>query len=258
MANPVPYELSLQLRYDMPRFSNKGQNAFTLIELLVVIAIIALLAAILFPVFGRARDNARRTVCQSNLKQIGLGAMQYSSDYDDRVVPSQNGLGALQRSYIELLQPYLKSTQIFVCPNDNGKNQCTTLNGFRLSYGMNMMYESNIPLRMFDGDLPVSTSYIEAPTETVFIGDSIAYNAGNAYCFQVIGTNFTIGPPITWGGGSNNQGLFEARHFEGANWAFMDGHVKWMRFDKISQLNTKANNGGAVGTLYRYFTPQDD
>jgi prepilin-type N-terminal cleavage/methylation domain-containing protein len=70
----------------MPQFfSSKSHSAFTLIELLVVIAIIAMLAAILFPVFGRARENARRSSCQSNLKQIGLGIMQYTQDYDERL-----------------------------------------------------------------------------------------------------------------------------------------------------------------------------
>jgi prepilin-type N-terminal cleavage/methylation domain-containing protein len=65
----------------------KKKFGFTLIELLVVIAIIAILAAILFPVFGRARENARRSSCQSNLKQIGLGAMQYTQDYDEQYLP---------------------------------------------------------------------------------------------------------------------------------------------------------------------------
>ncbi|RYX82172.1 DUF1559 domain-containing protein [bacterium] len=239
----------------------KQRSAFTLIELLVVIAIIALLAAILFPTFARARDNARRASCQSNLRQIGMGTMQYSSDYDDFVVPNRGS--APERSYAELLQPYLKSTQVFVCPNDSGDRQCTTLNGFRLSYALNMMYETIIPLRIFDGSSPVNSAYIETPAETVFIGDSIAVAANQPYCFQVIGDKSTAGTPVTWGGtgGSvtgSDQGLFAGRHFDGANWAFMDGHVKWMRFTQIGQLNTKAHNGKIVGSLYRYFTPQDD
>lgn len=69
---------------------SKGSKGFTLIEILVVIAIIALLAAILFPVFARARENARRTSCASNLKQIGLGIMQYTQDYDERMPPFLN------------------------------------------------------------------------------------------------------------------------------------------------------------------------
>ena len=92
----------------------RRQNAFTLIELLVVIAIIAILAAILFPVFGRARENARRSSCQSNLKQIGLGALQYSQDYDEYTLSYQQG----NQKWGDLAQPYLKSIQILKCPSD--------------------------------------------------------------------------------------------------------------------------------------------
>src|SRR3954470_18379090 len=89
-------------------------QAFTLIELLVVIAIIAILAAILFPVFGRARENARRSSCQSNLKQIGLGIMQYTQDYDERMPPRRTTNQT--ESFRTLVFPYIKSTQLFVCP----------------------------------------------------------------------------------------------------------------------------------------------
>src|SRR3954471_9579763 len=93
------------------------KRGFTLIELLVVIAIISILAAILFPVFGRARENARRSSCQSNLKQIGLGIAQYSQDYDELMVPVEVSTASTD-AWQMLLQPYLKSEQIFACPSN--------------------------------------------------------------------------------------------------------------------------------------------
>lgn len=101
------------------------RKGFTLIELLVVIAIIAILAAILFPVFARARENARRTSCLSNLKQIGLGIEQYKQDNDGTypmayfyVNGATSGGGYVQWS--GSVQPYVKSEQLFVCPSDAG------------------------------------------------------------------------------------------------------------------------------------------
>ena len=97
-------------------------KAFALIELLVLIAIIAILAAILFPVFARARENARRASCQSNLKQIGLGLLQYSQDYDGQMTPayigSDTGSNANNTKWMDVVQPYVKSTQLFTCPSD--------------------------------------------------------------------------------------------------------------------------------------------
>ena len=119
-------------------FSTRARNrsAFTLIELLVVIAIIAILAAILFPVFARARENAKRTSCQSNLKQIGLGIIQYQSDYDGYYPPSQTGAGSTLASWPTLMFPYIKSEQVFVCPS--GEESPTTkpeiLNGSTKPY----------------------------------------------------------------------------------------------------------------------------
>ena len=95
---------------------SRGKSGFTLIELLVVIAIIAILAAILFPVFARARENARRASCQSNLKQIALGIKQYTQDYDERFPLAISG-GSVY-GWADAVQPYLKSTQIYQCPSE--------------------------------------------------------------------------------------------------------------------------------------------
>lgn len=96
---------------------SRVRDAFTLIELLVVIAIIALLAAILFPVFGRARENARRSSCQSNMKQVGLGFEQYKNDYDGYIVGSQVQVGSVVFAWPSLINTYVKSDQVFVCPS---------------------------------------------------------------------------------------------------------------------------------------------
>src|SRR3982750_2052617 len=94
-------------------------RGFTLLELLVVIAIIPILAAILFPAFARARENARRASCQSNLKQLGLGVMQYVQDYDEKF-PLYAADNDKARGWAVLLQPYVRSTQILQCPSESG------------------------------------------------------------------------------------------------------------------------------------------
>ena len=98
---------------------SERRHAFTLIELLVVIAIIAILAAILFPVFAQAREKARQASCLSNLKQIGIALTMYQSDYDSQYPPSQLGTGTNIVSWPTMLQPYIKNEQVFVCPSSS-------------------------------------------------------------------------------------------------------------------------------------------
>ncbi|RYX83433.1 DUF1559 domain-containing protein [bacterium] len=110
---------------NIPVTSFKQRSAFTLIELLVVIAIIAILAAILFPVFARARENARKTSCLSNIKQMSLGVMQYVQDYDEKYpmaynYPNNAGSSGGYSHWSGMIQPYTKSEQMFVCPSDAG------------------------------------------------------------------------------------------------------------------------------------------
>jgi prepilin-type N-terminal cleavage/methylation domain-containing protein/prepilin-type processing-associated H-X9-DG protein len=234
-------------------------KGFTLIELLIVIAIIAMLAAILFPVFGRVRENARRSSCQSNLKQIGLGLIQYTQDYDERVVPGDDQGDPIRIHYAELMMPYLKSEQVFRCPTAAGsKNECIPFGKFPLSYALNQLYELDyssvgFSRQIFNVFNPKSLAAIEDTSRTVFLGDAqnVGTNDdGDNYCFQVIGSSISTDNSLITIGFSS-QGAFVNRHLNGSNWAFMDGHVKWMPFKKIMELNT-ANDG------YRYFTPQDD
>src|SRR5688572_31243262 len=106
----------------------RWKRAFTLIELLVVIAIIAILAAILFPVFARAREAARATSCKSNLRQIGTAHQMYAQDYEETFSGSFNlipgatpgGCGGARISWAQLIQPYVKNSGIFTCPSTQG------------------------------------------------------------------------------------------------------------------------------------------
>src|SRR5207248_3324422 len=116
------------LARDLEALMKRRQAGFTLIELLVVIAIIAILAAILFPVFAQAREKARQTTCLSNMKQWSIGTKMYLSDYDDTVVPcylytvhSSSGTLAKGTPFLQLwpdlLNPYVKNDRVWVCPN---------------------------------------------------------------------------------------------------------------------------------------------
>lgn len=113
---------------------------FTLIELLVVIAIISILSAILFPVFARARENARRASCMSNEKQIALGFMQYNQDYDERMPFHAN-----PAFWIPAIMPYVKSNQLFFCPSDSIHNSANPITTANISYGYNYYYLSVQP-----------------------------------------------------------------------------------------------------------------
>lgn len=199
---------------------------FTLIELLVVIAIIAILAAILFPVFARARENARRASCQSNLKQIALGVFQYTQDYDEKYPTlwiDRDGNGtwstpttaAGDQGWAFTLQPYMKSIQIFQCPSETVSQGADAVFGGAnyTDYWIN----SNIAAR--------SQAGIESVTLTVMNGDGNSYDSLYYYDGTAVNTNGTpsaVGP-IT---GLGNAHL---RHLDGGNFAFADGHVKWYK-----------------------------
>lgn len=189
------------------------KKGFTLIELLVVIAIIAILAAILFPVFGKARENARKATCQSNLKQISMSLLMYAQDYDE-CFPYAYAPWSFTwyRTMASLLQGGSISQwniPIYQCPSD-AQYQKTDAGGQPgtacVSYAI-----SN-----FGASKPATLVLITAPAEAFLVGD-MGHQASGA----IQGSAFA-----PWGSGYANFGY---RHSEGANVAFCDGHVKWMR-----------------------------
>ena len=233
--------------------AERVRAGFTLIELLVVIAIIAILAAILFPVFARARENARRASCQSNLKQIGIGILQYTQDYDEsfpisstQVITNTPGVTV---GWADGIQPYVKSIQVFQCPSEPfPSNADPTAAGYTDYY---------INKNAADGGQKVAAA--QNPTLTIMLGDGGSLN-GSAILDNSTARYRTNGCN---GAGSNSNGLNillpvcdapgraknlaggGIRHLEGCNFAFLDGHVKWFR-NGDAQTPMKVWNGQAT------------
>jgi prepilin-type N-terminal cleavage/methylation domain-containing protein/prepilin-type processing-associated H-X9-DG protein len=223
-----------------------GKRGFTLIELLVVVAIIALLAAILFPVFARARENARRASCISNLKQMGLATLMYTQDYDENyptiwMITAQPtpvaGWGTGVWYWPMLLYPYTKSTQIYQCPS----SPSTATVPLHSSYGANNFVFRDPP---YDPPLPLAA--VAAPATTYMIMDSGDYRQYFSGTPPTIVTSGMYYVPGQGDGGLSCSAVTstwqsdckEGRHFGGVNVAFTDGHVKWIR---SSVVVTEAN-----------------
>ena len=219
------------------------RRGFTLIELLVVIAIIAILAAILFPAFARARENARRASCQSNLKQIGLGIMQYTQDYDEKLPEfNPSGLG-----WAFVIQPYLKSTQMFQCPSDSvGSNpnyDADNVTGAYAGKGSFTDYAYNLNLGwQTTGFGIVSLASVTQPTQTVMCLDytddrAYSYAVGNLTYAAAVAGLATLEDPNVAGKGDGT------RHLEGINYLLADGHVKWYKSSSPIKSASVYSNG---------------
>ena len=198
------------------------RTGFTLIELLVVIAIIAILAAILFPVFAKAREKARQTSCLSNAKQMGTALRMYCQDYDERyplfgyLIPGFNvpGAGNADGTNVNMwrffLMPYVKNYQIFVCPSG-------TFTGNPADPGQQLM-----GVYGYNGNLAgAADSTLRAPAETAAIGD--AYH----WAMQQGGGVTHAFASVCNGCVATNKDVKYARHNQGSNAAFADGHAKW-------------------------------
>ncbi|RYX82116.1 DUF1559 domain-containing protein [bacterium] len=253
--------------------SFRARPAFTLVELLVVIAIIAILAAILFPVFARARENARRASCQSNERQIGLGALQYMQDYDETLFFSFYGTAgnsdATNYKWMDAIFPYVKSEQVFTCPSDSASNSryifhskpealTTATPGQNYgSYGLNGAYgaagDAYTPPRS-SAAYSVSTASIGVPSSTVWITDNnnavTAVNTGGSQGF--FWTTPAANPVISATTPRQLQNIVE-RHLDTTGVLFCDGHVKSMKLTALAQ--TKTIGSDQVMTL---FTIEDD
>lgn len=189
--------------------TSRAKRGFTLIELLVVIAIIAILAAILFPVFGRARENGRRSSCQSNMKQQGLGVLQYVQDYDEKYPQAyyyinDNDAAGGYMHWSAMIQPYTKSYQLFVCPSDPNGGQLPT-NTFdqqapRISYTAN---SAILPRkrRTADAGNTVSLSAVDETAKLIMLAEM----SDTAQCVQ--GTSVASGAALKSHRSTNALGL---------------------------------------------------
>jgi prepilin-type N-terminal cleavage/methylation domain-containing protein/prepilin-type processing-associated H-X9-DG protein len=196
------------------------KRGFTLIELLVVIAVIAILAAILFPVFAQARDKARSVSCLSNARQLGMAIQMYAQDWDEGLVLTEHSDGS---SWIDTLQPYSKSRLLARCPSDGSPHwdrivpPATELR--RSSYGVNYY------LTLKGGFSTLAS--VRSPAATIYLAE-MNENKTEDHFHPTLWVRMRPGQlvidPLTE--------LVATRHQGGANYVYVDGHAKWNRFEQ--------------------------
>ena len=259
--------------------STSRKQGFTLIELLVVIAIIAILAAILFPVFQKVRENARRTACLSNLKQIGLGVTQYEQDFDEKGPNGQSPGYGNGTGYAIQIMPYIKSNGVFKCPDDSGGVQAVT----PVSYGLN---SNTIVSNSSSGPVnSQSLAQYNSPAKTVLLFEvaNVAYvdlastdptnfrsdlngnspsGNGSGAVNDLQGKNAGgSNPPVQYATGwmtnsipnltgTDTSTAFTAqtgRHTDGANFLMADTHAKFLRPSAVSAGHEDPSQGYCGG-----------
>ncbi|MEN6303841.1 MAG: DUF1559 domain-containing protein [Armatimonadia bacterium] len=198
------------------------RRGFTLIELLVVIAIIAILAAILFPVFAKAREKARQSSCLSNLKQLTLACVSYAQDYDEQLPWEEldtNGSGAFDSgdtTWRSMVYPYTRNAQIFFCPSDRSPSG-TAYTGGAGDYGTVAGYAINVSHWDPGAPTPPSGSSLGQAEDAASV----------VLLWETVGTHKV-------GQQANSHGYVRSdnaakRHNDGQNCGFIDGHAKWLK-----------------------------
>jgi len=197
-----------------------SRRGFTLIELLVVIAIIAILAAILFPVFAKAREKARQTSCLSNVKQISLGVLQYVQDYDERTPPGGNVDMMSHAHPWASAMPYVKNDQVFACPSDSLRNCASLMAGNPIYWGIEW---ATFACSYGYGNRSGNTSLgqITLPAETAMMAEMIERPYVDYNIADVNGVLY-MNP-------AHARYVGALRHNEGMNIGYWDGHAKWAR-----------------------------
>jgi prepilin-type N-terminal cleavage/methylation domain-containing protein/prepilin-type processing-associated H-X9-DG protein len=220
--------------------TRSARRGFTLIELLVVIAIIAILAAILFPVFAQAREKAREAACLSNVKQLGLGLQMYAQDYDETLpnhaADTDNFLAdKAPANWAKALTPYAKSNQIFSCPS-------ATLDP--------RLKSASPPFNSYQGNAVVlsiqgtALARIPNPAEIIFCQENwfnwtiiwnrpaqVRLNPPGFQYWHLVDCRAQFAGPPTISPGCVEQ--YNSRHFEGGNLVFADGHAKFQKASTV-------------------------
>jgi prepilin-type N-terminal cleavage/methylation domain-containing protein/prepilin-type processing-associated H-X9-DG protein len=227
---------------------SRNRVGFTLIELLVVIAIIAILAAILFPVFARARAKAQQTTCLSNLKELGLAVLMYCSDNDQMLPPNAvtSPTGATW-AWGYIIYPYVNNAGIYLCPTDPAQGTGSVIKTGEHPWSPNSSYLINLwgtdNVGWGTGGWPLGK--FGYPAERLMIGEyAYPLNPG-------AGFNWNCNTGFEGGGGNCAETYIATWHNGGSNMAFTDGHCKWLAATSVPNTTSAPWYGNADNSAQR-------